>query len=40
MGYEAFAFDDRATADAFVDRHGGQILPFSEVGIEQIMSGD
>jgi len=40
MGYEAFAFDDRATADAFVDRNGGQILFFSEVGIEQIMSGD
>jgi len=40
MGYEAFAFDDRATADAFVDRNGGQILLFSEFGIEQIMSGD
>jgi nitrous oxide reductase accessory protein NosL len=40
MGYEAFAFDDRATADAFVGRNGGQVLPFSEVRIEQIMSGD
>ena len=38
MGYEAFAFDTRAAAEAFRVANGGSILPFAEVRIERILS--
>jgi nitrous oxide reductase accessory protein NosL len=38
MGYEAFAFDTRSNAEAFVGAHGGRLLPFSQIRIEEILS--
>jgi nitrous oxide reductase accessory protein NosL len=38
MGFEAFAFDSRAHAEAFIEKNGGRVLSFSEVRIERIMA--
>jgi len=37
MGYEAFAFDTRPAAEDFVGEHGGRILSFPRMGIEEIL---
>lgn len=38
MGHEAFAFDVRSAARTFVEKNGGEVLPFERVRIEEIFS--